>query len=253
MANFHSDEWVMARIQDHYDAMEERYGNRLIGVFCVGSTNYGLDIETSDVDSKALVLPTLEEISLLKEPTSETYKLYDREQIDIKDIRLAIKLWKKQSINMLEVLFTKYFIVNPRFEQIWNEIKEEADEIARYDMNKAINSMGGMAHTRYKMWLKALDNGERDGKSLVHIVRMFRMMRNYEAGYKYERLLYEPDGDYFKRLRNGEISLKEEYDTVDLCMHDIDWVLNNMKPKMPNVDIELFLNDKLLEFMRMVV
>lgn len=251
--NFHSDEWVMARIQDHYDAMEEKYGNRLIGVFCVGSTNYGLDVETSDVDSKALVLPTLEEISLLKEPTSETYKLYDSEQIDIKDIRLAIKLWKKQSINMLEVLFTKYFIVNPRFEQIWNEIKEEADEIARYDMNKAMNSMGGMAHTRYKMWLKALDNGKRDGKSLVHIVRMYRMINKYNRGTKFSNLLYQPDGEYFERLRNGDLSPEEEYDTVDLCMDDIDWVLNRMKERYPDENIEFFLNDKLLEFMRMVV
>ena len=57
------DKDVMKRLQEHYD---EACGlipeDRIVGVFLQGSQNYGLDIPGSDVDSKCIVLPTLEDI-----------------------------------------------------------------------------------------------------------------------------------------------------------------------------------------------
>ena len=51
--NYHSDEWVMNQINRHYLFANELYdSNQIVGVFCQGSTNYGLDCENSDIDTK---------------------------------------------------------------------------------------------------------------------------------------------------------------------------------------------------------
>lgn len=42
---------VEERILEHYqEAQSVFYKSRIVGIFCVGSQNYGLDTEYSDVD-----------------------------------------------------------------------------------------------------------------------------------------------------------------------------------------------------------
>ena len=111
MANFHSDEWVMEQIHRHYKEAKERYSEeRILGIFCQGSTNYGLDTPESDIDTKCIVVPSFEEIALNKKPVSITHVLDNNEHLDAKDIRLYIECFYKQNINFLEILFTPYFI-----------------------------------------------------------------------------------------------------------------------------------------------
>ena len=63
MGNFHKDEWIMARLKEHYD---EACGivdpARIVGIFVSGSQNYGLDTEDSDIDTKCLVVPSFGEL-----------------------------------------------------------------------------------------------------------------------------------------------------------------------------------------------
>lgn len=48
MANFHSDEWIMNGVKEHYEeALTMFPENRIVGVFYQGSANYGLDYEKS--------------------------------------------------------------------------------------------------------------------------------------------------------------------------------------------------------------
>ena len=57
---------VQDEIQKHYDKLVE-LGYNVVGVFLYGSQNYELDYEGSDIDSKAIVLPTLNDIVLNKQ------------------------------------------------------------------------------------------------------------------------------------------------------------------------------------------
>ena len=42
MANFHSDDWIMNKIKEHYtEALEMFPESRIVGIFCQGSQNYG--------------------------------------------------------------------------------------------------------------------------------------------------------------------------------------------------------------------
>lgn len=47
--NYHSDQWIMDRVQEHYnEALEFFPKDRIVGIFYQGSGNYGLDYEDSD-------------------------------------------------------------------------------------------------------------------------------------------------------------------------------------------------------------
>ena len=106
--NYHSDEWIMAEVKKHYDeALTIFPKERVLGIFYQGSGNYGLDYIGSDVDTKCIVLPSLEEICLNKEPKSYTHVRENNEHIDFKDLRKIVVNFKKQNINFLEILFTK--------------------------------------------------------------------------------------------------------------------------------------------------
>ena len=61
--NFHSDEWIMDRVKEHYEeALTLFPEDRIVGIFYQGSGNYGLDTAISDVDTKLVVLPPIEDI-----------------------------------------------------------------------------------------------------------------------------------------------------------------------------------------------
>ena len=116
MANFHSDEWIMEQLNRHYqEALTLFLEDRIVGVFLQGSQNYGLDYEGSDIDTKCIVLPTLEDLIFNRKPVSTTHVLPNEEHLDLKDVRLYFQTFRKQNLNFMEILFTKYKIVNPTY------------------------------------------------------------------------------------------------------------------------------------------
>ena len=103
--------YIEEGLKRHLDEFNKYYSNlELFGIFIQGSQNYRLDIYTddykSDIDTKAIVIPSLEDIVMNKKPISTTHILPNNEHLDIKDIRLYFEAFKKQNINFVEILFT---------------------------------------------------------------------------------------------------------------------------------------------------
>ena len=98
-------------LNHHHEAQQAiaESGRHVLGTFYQGSGNYGLDYKDSDVDTKCLIIPTLKEIALAKQPISTTHIRENNEHIDLKDIRLYLQTFRKQNLNFLEILFTKYY------------------------------------------------------------------------------------------------------------------------------------------------
>ena len=103
---------VQNQIQQHYDKLIS-LGYNVVGVFLYGSQNYELDYSGSDVDSKAIILPTLNDIVFNRQPVSTTLDMGNGCLCDVKDIRKMFECFKKQNINFVELLFTQYYILNP--------------------------------------------------------------------------------------------------------------------------------------------
>ena len=65
-----------------------------------GSQNYGLDVYDedymSDIDTKAVILPSFEDFVYNRQPVSETIVLENNEHIDVKDIRVMFETYKSK-------------------------------------------------------------------------------------------------------------------------------------------------------------
>ena len=210
MANFHSDEWIMDKIQEHYQEALKLYpADRIIGIFCQGSQNYGLDYEGSDIDTKCFLVPTLEDIIFNKKPISTTHIRTNEEHIDFKDIRLFLTTVRKQNLNFMEILFTKYKIVNPTYELMWNRLIENNEQIARYNPVGAVKTMKGIAmekyhamEHRYPSKIELIDSIGYDPKQLHHLLRVEEYLYRYLSGENYADCLYSRMGDFLQSIKN---------------------------------------------------
>lgn len=192
---------IMKRLQEHYDeALWHFPESRIVGIFLQGSQNYGLDYEGSDIDTKLIVVPSLEDIVLNKKPISTTHVRANDEHIDFKDVRLYMDTFKKQNLNFLEILFTPFKIVNPMYADEWNRLVEAREEIARMNEFRAVKSMKGIAlekfhamEHRYPSKIDIIDMYGYDGKQVSHLIRVDDYLERYIKGERYESCLRPTD------------------------------------------------------------
>lgn len=188
---------IMKRVCDHYEEAKQYFmEDRVVGIFLQGSQNYGLDLPTSDVDTKLIVVPTFKDIALNRKPVSTTHVRANDEHIDFKDIRLYIETFKKQNLNFLEILFTDYFIINPIYAEQWNRLVEAREAIAHMNPYRAVKSMKGIAlekfHAMEHPYPTKLDLIEKygfDGKQVHHLIRVDDYLTRYINGESYESCL----------------------------------------------------------------
>lgn len=188
-------EKIKKRLFEHYGAIIKDNPN-IIYLALQGSQNYRLDYEDSDIDTKALVVPPFRSIVLNHKPVSYTHIMENDEHCDVKDVRLMFDCFKKQNINFLEILFSDYFLVNERYQEEVQLLRERADDIAHYNNYAAVNCMAGMAMEKFKAlkhpyptikW--KIDKWGYDGKQLHHILRMEQFLSDYIEGYPFETCL----------------------------------------------------------------
>ena len=148
-------EYIAQGLMRHIEEFEKCYPDLEMFVLVLqGSQNYGLDIYTdeykSDNDTKVIVIPSLEDVVMNKKPISTTHVLPNNEHLDIKDIRLYFDNFKKQNINFIEILFSPYYIVNPKYRDLWEELVADRELVAHYNTNQALRCMSGMSMEKRK-------------------------------------------------------------------------------------------------------
>ena len=230
--NFHNDEWIMARLQEHYDeALTLFPEDRIVGIFLQGSQNYGLDIEGSDIDTKLIVVPTWDDICFNRKPVSTTHIRANEEHIDLKDIRLYIQTFRKQNLNFVEILFTPYKILNPRYDKHWNRLVANREAIAHYNPAGAIKTMKGIAmekfhamEHRYPSKIDIIDKYGYDCKQLHHLLRVEEFMARYTAGERYEDCMAPKGCDYLKSVKQNLYNLEEARVHAVAARANIEWM-----------------------------
>jgi hypothetical protein len=187
------DAAIMERVRQHFvEALKYFPEDRIVGVFLQGSQNYNLDLPTSDVDTKLIVVPTFQDIALNSKPVSTTHVRANDEHIDFKDIRLYMETFRKQNLNFLEILFTDYYLINPLYEKQWNRLIKAREKIARMNPYRAVKSMKGIAlekfHAMEHPYPTKLDLIEKygfDGKQVHHLIRVSDYLVRYINGESY--------------------------------------------------------------------
>lgn len=192
--------------------------NNIIMIGLQGSQNYNLDIETSDVDTKLFVTPTLRQISSNQSPLSTTYvRPSDNAHTDLKDIRLYLETLKKANVNFVELLYTSYIIINEPYQKLWYELINNRERISHYNPARAVKAAVGVAlekyhamEHRYPSRAAIIDEFGYDPKQLHHLARMKFFIRDYVSNKPYIECI-QPIGetrDYLLHLKTTPMPLE---------------------------------------------
>ena len=176
-------------LERHLGELQKR-GYEVVAIMLQGSQNYGLaeysDNYMSDVDSKAIVLPSFKDFVTGKTPVSTTIVLDNGEHIDTKDIRVMFDMLKKENISYIELLFTKWRIVNPKYAKLIQPLWDHRTTIAAYNTNQFVRCIAGMSMEKrkalchpYPNLIEKIEKYGFDGKQLSHCVRLNEFLEKY--------------------------------------------------------------------------
>ena len=170
---------ISAALLEHYNKAKEKFPHTtILGVFLYGSQNYNIATEDSDVDTIAILIPSFDDL-VLRTPISEEIHFENGEHCVVKDIREVVKQWKKQSLNYLEILFTKHYILNPQWKEMWNYFVDIKEDIAHMNKNLTIKSIIGQAkHTFIQ--------NRFDKKKQANDLRMYYFLKPFLFAKSYE-------------------------------------------------------------------
>lgn len=161
-----------------------------VAYICIyGSQNYGLDLYTdeyqSDVDMKAIIVPTLDDLIKNSKPVST---VVDTEwgQCDVKDIRIYFQTLLKANPAYVETLYTKYHIVDDKFSNEFDKIFKLRDDLMKALEPQFIRAIYGMMCEKekalchpYPSIKDKIDKYGYDGKQAHHIFRLHLLMEDY--------------------------------------------------------------------------
>ena len=215
---------INARLQEDFDYVTS-LGYNVLGVFLQGSQNYQLSYSGSDIDTKAILIPSFEDFVLNRKPVSTTLILPSNEHIDIKDIRLMHECFKKQNINFVEILFTRYRYINPEYKTIYQPMFDNNERIAHYNNYAAVNCIAGMVYEKHKAMehpyptlIEKIEKYGYDNKQLHHIVRCEEFLKRYASGVSYAECLIPTCKNYLINIKSKYVySLEEARELAEHC------------------------------------
>ena len=168
------DEAILKAVSHHHDEVAAK-GYLVVMTSLVGSQNYDLDDQYSDIDTFSFIYPTLHDIALGKEPYSGMFISSDGGHCEVKDIRLAFNLLRKTSPNSVEYFASKYKIYNPSFEPILHEYLDDNTKLwsmIHCDYSHMLHALAGMSHQLTVRNMPA-------GKRFSHALRLDDMYYHY--------------------------------------------------------------------------
>lgn len=209
MARTQNDIFIQGNVLEHWNEAKHHFDIDNMCVICLqGSQNYKLDTDHSDIDTKLIVTPSLDDIILARQPVSTTHVRYNNEHIDFKDIRSMWGCIKKQNINFMEILFTRYYIANPTYADMWDEMRENRELIAHYNPVAAVKTMKGVMMEKYHALehpypakIDIINKYGFDGKQLSHLIRVEEFIQRYIAGWSYQDCLIPSNPDLLIALK----------------------------------------------------
>lgn len=234
---------ILHRVEEHLIEVIEQKELDIHQIFFIaleGSQNYGLDLSYSDIDTKMIVLPSLNDIVWNKKPVAVTRIRANEEHTSITDIRNYFSSLRKQNINFIETLFSPWIIVNKEYKNEFKQLFDNRELIAHYNECKAVKTIGGISIDRYKaiqnLNSKKADVIEKygyDGKAVSHIIRIYSFLRRYIRNFPYQDCIIPDDEEkeiilFFKQnFADKEEGLSVAKNIFDAIQREVDDYVNN--------------------------
>ena len=151
--------------------------------------------------------------------TSTKYD-FEGEQIDVKDIRVMMEMWKKQNQSYLEILFTDYKIINPKYKSYLKEILDMKNDIIQLNPPQLARCIKGMSGEKvvaleheYPATVEKIKKFGYDPKQLASIVRLTHLIENlFDKNMNFKDAILYTDDDlrnYMLNIKKGKIELEE--------------------------------------------
>lgn len=209
-------ETIFQRLQSDYDYCVSA-GYEVVGVFLFGSQNYGVSLETSDIDTKAVVIPSLMNNIVWGKNTISAEVERENGKLSIYDLESLQSSIKKQSMNFVEILFTPYRILNPVYEAFYNPMFEHREGIAKLNTFKAVHCVLSMAHRQHsRLFTKLPANEARvsragyDYKAFAELLRLEYALNALIAELPYECALVGLHVETLRKIKSYEMQLTPE-------------------------------------------
>ena len=237
---------IMARVNLHYNYATQKYGaENVLGVFLYGSQNYNCDLETSDVDTKCILLPDLYHLAIKPYETKHLHIPREDGEYEVCECMTLMHMvanWKKQNPNFLEIIFTEFCVVNPAYAKMWDSFRFEwREKIVRYDVRQGIMSVAHQA-------LHTIRQNPMDGKKIGNGYRLMHLLHSYDWGNSYSSCLVplEDERAQIKRLKSGEEEVLPHY--ADALIQYFDYMIETYEKKEFSKDksVELALENFIL-------
>jgi predicted nucleotidyltransferase len=249
------DNKIFNRLKSDFDYVES-LGYKVLGIFLQGSQNYNLDYDGSDIDTKAIVIPSFKDFVLNKKPASTTLILPSNEHIDVKDIRLMHECFRKQNINFIEILFTKYKYLNLEYANLYKPMFDNNEKIAHYNNYAAINCIAGMVYEKHKAMehpyptlIEKIEKYGYDSKQLHHILRCEEFLKRYINGVPYAECLIPTKPQHLIDIKASYIyTLEEAREIANNC----EFIVKDVKQKYMDSH-QVIIDDKVDEIMNNVL
>lgn len=170
------------------DYLKEK-GYNVVYLCIFGSQNYGLDIYTddykSDIDFKAVIVPTLDDLVYNCKPISTTIE-YNGGQIDLKDIRNWVDTLVKANPAYIETLYTSLGIINEDYREYIIPIRRLRFSLLHSFRAQFARAVYGMAKEKEAAFehscpscISDIEKYKYSRKQLHHIVRLFYLLYGY--------------------------------------------------------------------------
>ena len=234
------EEKIMQRVQEHYDYLQS-LGYEVVCVCLQGSQNYGLDEYSdeymSDIDTKAIVLPPLDDFIAAAPPVSTVVIMDNNEHAEVKDIRIMFDMFKKANISYIELLFTEFKIINPEWAEFIEPLFANRELISKYNRNQFLRCIAGMTMEKrkalchpYPNLIEKIEKYGYDGKQLHHCVRLYNFIERFVNGesldtcYKVKAPMHNILMNYKKQkdAYGNELSQEKAIEICDYYVAEID-------------------------------
>lgn len=222
--NTAQDKQILTNVEEHLqESFQFLNKNQIVFIGLEGSQNYHLNTQKSDIDTKLILLPSLQDIIFNKPIISTIHIRENNEHINLCDLRKYFSILRKQNLNFVEILYSPWIIINNTY---WNEVKplfEKRDLVGFYCKTRAVQTMKGIALNKYDAMEKQTPAHEAEmkkfgysPKELHHLIRIADFMYKYtKETYTYEECLIPNDTNNLIWIKKGGLSLAEARVTAD--------------------------------------
>lgn len=164
---------IMRSVQYHHDLVKSK-GYNPIMTMLVGSQNYGLDHEGSDIDTYSLTVPPWENF-LHHEDRKAGIIVAEDGHCNFKDFWVALSLLEKTSPNSVEYFTSKYIVYDPIYEPILRKFIDDKDKLyamTHCNYKHMLDAIAGMGH---QLEIRNMPYGKR----YSHALRLESMVYNF--------------------------------------------------------------------------